>query len=544
MSEHDLRQIHAELRRREEELVRLNKELEDTNRGVVALYAELDEKADFLQRASEIKTRFLSNMSHEFRTPLNSILSLSRMLLDRLDGDLTAEQEKQVGFIRKAAENLSDLVNDLLDLAKVEAGKLVVRPTEFTVHDLFSALRGMLRPLLAQNAAVALVFDEPGELPPLHTDEGKLSQILRNLISNALKFTEQGEVRVAAQREDEHVTFTVRDTGIGIATENRERIFEEFVQIENPLQKRYKGTGLGLPLSRRLAQLLGGGLQVESAPGQGSTFTVALPFIYRGREEDARIPELSRVLDPARLPVLAVEDNRETLLVYDRFLKDSGFQLVPATSVAEARRTLQHVRPMAIVMDILLEGENTWGLLEEIKTAEATRALPVFVVTMVDNARKARAVGADDFCIKPMERDWLLSRLRAAAPSQATPKILIVDDDEIARYVLRGLLPKGPYEVIEAGGGEEGLARARHERPRAIFLDLAMPGLSGFDVFDALRADPATQAIPVIVVTSRPLTEHDRARLAGAAAILSKGTNSRESMAEALRQAGLEVREP
>ena len=207
-----------ELRARQEDLQRLNQELQDTNRGVVALYAELDERADHLRRADELKSKFLSHMSHEFRTPLNSILALSRLLLARSDGELTAEQETQVRFIRKAAENLTELVDDLLDLAKVEAGKTVVVPSPFTAASLFGALRGMLRPLLVGDA-VALVFDDPPDVPPLDTDEGKVSQILRNFISNAIKFTEQGEVRVwaTADRQADTVSFHVRDTGIGIA---------------------------------------------------------------------------------------------------------------------------------------------------------------------------------------------------------------------------------------------------------------------------------------------------------------------------------------
>ncbi|HXV42146.1 MAG TPA: ATP-binding protein, partial [Anaerolineae bacterium] len=236
-----------ELGRRQEELLRLNRELEDTNRGVVALYAELDEQAGHLRRADEMKSHFLSNMSHEFRTPLNSILALSRLLLDRTDGDLTSEQEKQAHFIRKSAEGLSELVNDLLDLAKIEAGKVVVHPAKFEITNLFSALRGMLKPLLL-NEAVNLVFEEPQNLPTLYTDEGKVSQILRNFISNALKFTERGEVRVSAilNPKGDEVTFSVADTGIGIAPENQARIFEEFIQLEHPLQRQVKGTGLGL----------------------------------------------------------------------------------------------------------------------------------------------------------------------------------------------------------------------------------------------------------------------------------------------------------
>ena len=238
----------------------LNRELEDTNRGVVALYAELDEKADHLRRADELKSRFLSNMTHEFRTPVNSILGLSSLLLDDRQRLGREAPSRRSLYIRKAAEQLSELVNDLLDLAKVEAGKTVVRPAEFSVENLFGALRGMLRPLLL-NQSVSLVFEDATALPPLYTDEGKVSQILRNLISNALKFTERGEVRVTAGRAGcgrVRSRFSVADTGIGIAPQDQARIFEEFTQLEHRLQSQVRGTGLGLPLSRRLAELLGG----------------------------------------------------------------------------------------------------------------------------------------------------------------------------------------------------------------------------------------------------------------------------------------------
>ena len=267
----------------------LNRELEDTNRGVVALYAELEEKADALRRASEMKSRFLSNMSHEFRTPLNSILALSGLLLDRIDGELTGEQEKQLTYVRKAAEGLMELINDLLDLAKVEAGKLTVRASEFEVAGLFGGLRGLLRPLLGSTGAaglpgrgrpgeegttavpaVALIFNEPHGLPPLCSDESKVSQILRNFISNALKFTERGEVRVsAAVGPDDTVVFAVADTGIGIAAEDHEAVFQEFTQIDSPHQKKVKGTGLGLPLSCRLAELLGGWITLTQRRARG-----------------------------------------------------------------------------------------------------------------------------------------------------------------------------------------------------------------------------------------------------------------------------------
>jgi signal transduction histidine kinase len=278
---HEVLRTLDELRERQVEVERLNQELAETNRGVLALYAELDEKAADLARASELKSRFLSNISHELRTPLNAILNITGLLLDHMDGPLNEEQERQVRFVRAAATTLTEMVNDLLDLARIEAGRSVVRPTTFTVADLFGALRGMFRALAPSERAVALIFEDPAEILPLSTDEGKLSQILRNFIANALKFTEQGEVRVsAAASADGRVTFTVADTGIGIAPSDQERIFEEFSQLDSALQRKATGAGLGLPLSRKLAELLGGGVAVSSIPGAGSTFSVTIPACY------------------------------------------------------------------------------------------------------------------------------------------------------------------------------------------------------------------------------------------------------------------------
>jgi signal transduction histidine kinase/CheY-like chemotaxis protein len=528
-----------QLRSRQEELARLNSELEDTNRGVVALYAELDEKADYLRRAYDVKSKFLSNMSHEFRTPLNSILSISRLLLDRNDGELTGEQEKQVGFIRKSAETLSELVNDLLDLAKVEAGKLVVRPNEFTAASLFSGLRGMLKPLLAQNSSINLIFDDASALPALRTDEGKVSQILRNFISNALKYTEHGEVRVSASlASGRSMLFSVKDQGIGIAAEHLSQIFEEFHQVDSPLQKKHKGTGLGLPLSKKLAELLGGVIRVESEPGVGSTFSVEIPMIYAGPQEVLLFEELSNRPDPSRIPILVVEDNRETLFVYERYFKGSGFQPIPARTVTEARRALKSFRPAAILLDVLLEYENTWSLLSELKSEKATRDIPVIVVTTVDNRNKSLSLGADHYAQKPVEREWLLTRLREIVGARRLEQVLIIDDDEASRYVLKNLLSDTKYGVLEASGGEEGLRMAAADRPDIIFLDLIMPGLRGEDVLDRLALDPDTRDIPVIINTSKTLSPGERAALLPrVVSILSKDRSSHEAALGALRQA-------
>ncbi|MGJ7522682.1 sensor histidine kinase [Variovorax sp. LT1P1] len=256
----------------------LRAELEETNRGVVALYAELDAQAEQLKRATELKSRFLAYMSHEFRTPVNAIRSIARLLSDRVDGPLTEEQAKQVDFIQSTATEFAEMVDDLLDLAKIEAGRVDISPAWFEMVDLFSALRGMFKSVLI-NPGVTLVFEEPVGLPRLYTDDRKLSQILRNFISNALKFTTQGEVRVVARRQDaDKVRFSVIDTGIGIERKFHAAVFDDFSQVDSPVQKRLRGTGLGLSLSKQLAQVLGGHVELESELGKGSMFSVVLPL--------------------------------------------------------------------------------------------------------------------------------------------------------------------------------------------------------------------------------------------------------------------------
>jgi signal transduction histidine kinase/ActR/RegA family two-component response regulator len=420
----ELMESLEELRARQDELAQLNNELADTNRGVVALYAELDDKAEDLRRASDMKSRFLSNMTHELRTPINSILALSRMLQDRLDGDLTPEQERQVGFIRQSAESLSEIINDLLDLAKVEAGRVDVKATPFTVGELFGALRGMFRPLLRED--VALVIEDPETPIELQTDQGKLSQILRNFISNALKFTERGKVTVsAALAGDGMIAFSVRDTGIGIAQEHVAYIFEEFAQVDNPLQTKVKGTGLGLPLSKRLAELLGGHVAVESEVGVGSVFSVTIPRVLAG-----------------------------------------------------------------------------------------ARAEPVVAGRTV------------------------------AAPASPGQRVLVVDDDATARYVIGQLARQLGGDVIEASNGLEALALALRDRPQLILADLRMPGMDGIQLLRHLRDDKRTATIPVVIVTSSLVTEADRARLENADAILSKSELSAGTLARWLVQQAQSALQP
>ena len=522
-----------DLSARQEELVRLNRELEDTNRGVVALYAELDERADHLRRADEIKTRFLSNMTHEFRTPVNSILALTNLLADRLGA--RPEDKDELFYIRKSAQQLSDLVDDLLDLAKVEAGKIEVHPASFEVGALFGALRGMLRPLLA-NQSLALVFDEPESIPPIYSDESKLSQILRNFISNALKYTERGEVRVGVRLTAgrDHVEFSVADTGIGIPEKDLPRIFDEFVQIENPLQRRVKGTGLGLPLSKRLAELLGGRISVVSTHGVGSRFAVTVPLVYRDPHADTAGPP---ALDPTRLPVLVVEDLDEDLLLVERALAGTRYQVIHARTAAAADAIVSSTNVAAIVLDIRLHGSEAWDLLARFKRDPAQASRPVIVVSTVDDQRKGYALGADAYCVKPVDPAGLVRTLDRLVVTREAVRVLTVDDEEASRFIIRQLLNDREHELVEASSGLDGLAKAHAAPPDVILLDLRLTDMTGFDVFARLRQDPATAAVPVVVVTSQRLSVEDKERLASAQAVLSKSALTRNLLRSTIASA-------
>ncbi|MBS0232018.1 MAG: response regulator [Proteobacteria bacterium] len=386
-----------EMSARQRELRHLSQELEDTNRGVVALYSELEQKADELRQASELKTRFLSHMSHEFRTPLNSILALSDLLLKRVDGELTEEQETQVSFIKRSAESLHELVNDLLDIAKLEAGRVDVRLSTFGVADLMGGLRGVLKPLEKGNTVKLIFEDPPADLPPITSDEGKLVQIIRNFVSNALKFTLEGEVRIRVHPSSQSKTirFAVSDTGIGIAPEHRERVFEEFSQIDSPTQRLVKGTGLGLSLCRKLAEVLHGKIELVSAEGKGSTFTLEIPLdLDLNATAPANFPNL--LGEPEELVKTRRSRKEMTVLIADddpvfRYTlrqlivaDEAPYNVIEAPDGVECYAKARDLKPDVIVLDLQMPRRDGYQVLEDLSADPMTKGIPVVLSSSAD----------------------------------------------------------------------------------------------------------------------------------------------------------------
>lgn len=543
----------AEGNRAVHEIVALNRELarqklrlEESNAAIRALHAELAQHADRMRSVAEVKGRLVAGVSHEFRTPLHSILGLSRLLLSASDGALTSEQETQVRFIRDSADELSRMINDMLDLARLDAGGAPIRAAPFELREFFAAMRGTMSPLVPDGAPVQLVFDPVPDVA-LETDQGKLAQIVRNLISNAIKFTPCGTVRVtAAVRDHDMVAISVKDTGIGIAPTDQVRVFEEFTQLDSAVQRSAGGTGLGLPLAKKLAESLGGRIELESALGAGATFTVVIPEEHAEIAQYRRIEQAARVLDPTRAPVLVVEDDRSAVFVYERTLSMAGFQVVPVRSTEQARAALARLRPSAILLDVMLDGEDTWEFLADVKRDPQTSEIPVLVCTVMNRESRARALGADEFWLKPVDEDRLLRKLQSIASGRGA-RVLIVDDEPAARYLIHRYLADTPYELLEATTGREAIDLARLHRPDVILLDFLLDEITAFDVIDELKADPRTRAIPIIIVTSQALKPSERQRLsAHAETILAKEHLSREiaitRIRDVLRGAGIHER--
>ena len=493
------------------------------------LYRELERQSAALEIASRHKSEFLASMSHELRTPLNAIIGFSEVLLERMFGELNERQDEYLRDIWSSGKHLLELLNDVLDLSKIEAGQMVLNRSEFVVSESLEYCLSMVRERALQQR-IHLGLEVDPEVGLLDADRLRFRQVVLNLLSNAVKFTpEGGRVDVRASIRDEDLVVLVADTGVGVPAEDRERIFDSFQQGTR-LSGQVEGTGLGLTLSKRILELHGGRIWVESEAGQGSTFGIALPAVS---EEPTLKPVPQAGLagvttGPAPSPgptVVVVEDDRRSFDLLRVYLEAAGARVVSARDGREGLDTVRRLSPAGVILDILLPGIDGWEVLAQLKADPGTAAIPVIVVSMLDERGRGFALGAAEYLVKPVGKEQLLAALyRAAAMPERTHTVVAIDDDPLAIELVRASLEPEGWTVLGAATGQEGLALIRERQPSAVLLDLLMPGMDGFEVVEALRADPDTKSVPVVILTSKSMTQQDKERLQGRITYVARKT--------------------
>ena len=487
---------------------------------VARLFEGLRNANNELLESNQHKSTFMTNMSHELRTPLTSILGFSELLRDDKTGRFEAStQHRFLDQIHTSGQHLLELINDLLDLAKVEAGQMNLDPERIALAESVQIVISTVEPL-ARAKDIAIESDSD---PGLHlvADPTKLKQMLLNLVSNAIKFTPKGgRVSIRTRQVESWIEISVTDTGIGIAKADLSRLFREFQQLDAGHGRQQEGTGLGLALTKRFAELHGGEVNVQSVPGEGSTFTLRLPVETKKSIESPAYEPLQIGPSDEGLPlILVVEDNAEAAEILARHLEAGGFRMKIARTGNEALAMARELKPVAITLDILLPEIDGWEVLRRLKADVLTWNIPVVVVSVSDNPALGRALGARDYFVKPVDREALLSRLKqyafTAQSQHGGTRVLVVDDEPANLDLLQALLEPEGFQVLKASGGKEGIEVAHAQQPHLILLDLMMPDVSGFDVVEALRTDVATRSIPIMVLTAKELTIADKAALNG-----------------------------
>jgi signal transduction histidine kinase/DNA-binding response OmpR family regulator len=503
------------------------------------LFEAIQAQGRELQLASQHKSQFLANMSHELRTPMNAIIGVGEMLLEDARDLGHDGQIEPLERILRAAQHLLALINDILDLSKIEAGRMELHLESFPISSLIEDVVSTIRPLAERNAN-RIHVECPADLGAMCADPTRVRQALLNLTSNAAKFTEGGLITITAARRRQNgadwVAVAVADTGIGMTAEQTARLFQDFMQADASTTRRYGGTGLGLAISRRFCRLMGGDITVESAPGRGSTFTVSLPATVErtGEERPSPLMRPAALASPGRLPlVLVVDDDATVRELMERFLVKEGFSVITAAGGVEALARAREIGPAAVTLDIMMPDLDGWTVLAALKGDPALADIPVVVVTILDEKNRGFALGAAEYMVKPIDRDRLLKLLRAICGRRAGC-VLLIEDDEATRAVIHQILSQDGWTIDEAENGRVGLERLAAAVPDVIVLDLMMPEMDGFEFLAELRSRPDGRDVPVLVVTAKDLTEDERRRLNGGVerVILKRGSDPDELLRE------------
>ncbi len=498
------------------------------------------------EEANRTKSKFLANMSHELRTPLNAVIGITEMLKEDAEDLGQDDFLEPLDRIHRAGNHLLHLINEILDLSKIEAGRLELHLEEVDIAALIQDIATTAEALAARNHN-RLEVHCPDDLGSMHTEPMRIRQIVLNLLSNACKFTENGEVMLAVARDradgDDWFTFTVTDTGIGMTAEQMTKVFEEFSQADGSTTRKYGGTGLGLAISQRLCHLLGGDITVDSTPGVGSTFTVRLPAAapQAGAVGPCAPVETTVIVPAARVgraagKILVVDDEQTVRDLMRRFLAREGFDVVTAKNGEEGLALARQLRPALITLDVLMPGLDGWSVLQALKADPELAEVPVVMLTIVDEKNKGYALGASDYVTKPIDRERLRALLGRFCDYGAGRRALIVEDDEDTRRWLHRALEREGWEVSEAANGKEALDSLDQAPVNVILLDLMMPEMDGFEFLAERRKNKALAKIPVIVVTAADLSEDDRSRLNGGVLhVLQKSAQTRDQLLGDLR---------
>jgi PAS domain S-box-containing protein len=512
----NIRDVSAR-KRAEAKLLNVNRHLENTT-------ARANEMAVRAEAANVAKSDFLANMSHELRTPLNAVIGFSEGLLERSDiHPLNEHQKDRLEKIKTSGEHLLRLINGILDIAKAESGTIDLQITTFDVAPVVGEVGEMAEALAKNKPAVRFTLDLEEHLPPITSDRDKIRQILANLLSNAISFTEQGSIALRARRNNGSLVLSVQDTGAGISAECLDRLFERFYQAKREKRRSAKGAGLGLAISRAFATVLGGTLAVESVEGQGSTFTLTVPLVLDRRKsvdrrkvvERAPAPRQSLFQGQERPRILCIEANPENLVFLSDCLTEVGYQVVRAADGIEGLRLATSEHPQAIILDVMLPGHDGWELLYRLKDDAATSDIPVIIATSLEEQRLGLFLGANEYLVKPFARSQLLQAIERVSldPKPSGLNVAVVDDDPSTLRLVAEILEDKNYTVWTFGSGEAFVASLPTQRPDAVIVDLLMPHMDGFQLIDRLREHPACSDVPVVVMTAKILSQDEHLRL-------------------------------